>query len=112
MQTHNDESTDVLQSLVYTLLDIFDATRDLYQTLTNKDKRDHEYQLRSKGYPSSRKLDFIDDIEVNSNRAILTDKLALLRRYEDGLREVGSGFAVGDGKFPHAIHSRAQADLR
>ncbi len=82
---------------MYTLLDVFDATRDLYQTLSNKDKRDHELQLRSKGYPSSRKLEFIDDIEINGNRAILTDKLALLRKYEDGLRDIGSTFAVGDG---------------
>ncbi|KAF2632605.1 hypothetical protein BU25DRAFT_405926 [Macroventuria anomochaeta] len=94
--THNDESTDVLQGLVYTLLDVFDATRDLYQTLTNKDKRDYELQLRLKGHPSSRKLESIDDTKVSGNRAILTAKLALLRRYEDGLRDVGSEFAVGD----------------
>lgn len=87
----------MLQSIVYKLLDVFDATRDLYQTLSNKDKRDHELQLRSKGYPSSRKLEFIDDTEINGNRAILTDKLALLRRFEDGLRDMGSEFAIGDG---------------
>ncbi|KAH6620065.1 hypothetical protein C7974DRAFT_415300 [Boeremia exigua] len=91
-----DDSKDVLQGVVYTLLDVFDATRDLYQTLTNKDKRDHELKLRSKGYPVSRKLEFIDDAEINGNRAILTDKLALLRKYEDGLRDFGSDFAVGD----------------
>lgn len=83
---------------MYTLLEVFDATRDLYETLTKKDKRDHEQHLRSKGYPNSRKLEFIDDSGANGNRAILTDKLALLRRYEDGLRDVGSEFAVGDGK--------------
>ncbi|KAJ8105272.1 hypothetical protein OPT61_g10281 [Boeremia exigua] len=94
--TRSDEPTDVLQGIVYTLLDVFDATRDLYQTLSNKDKRDHELQLRSRGYPSSRKLEFVDDAEVIGNRAILTDKLALLRRYEDGLRDFGSKFAVGD----------------
>lgn len=86
---------------MYTLLDVFDATRDLHETLTTKEKRDYELQLRSKGYPSSRKLEFIDDNAANGNRAILTDKLALLRRYEDGLRDVGSDFAVGDGK-PHS----------
>ncbi|KAJ4984138.1 hypothetical protein SVAN01_10370 [Stagonosporopsis vannaccii] len=91
-----DDPTDVLQGIVYKLLDVFDATRDLYQTLSNKDKRDYELQLRSKGYPSSRKLEFVDGTEVNGNRAILTDKLALLRRYEDGLRDVGSEFAIGD----------------
>lgn len=95
-RTHSHEPTDLLQGIVYTLLEVFDATRDLYQTLTNKDKRDHEQKLRSNGYPSSRKLEFIDAAEVNGNRAILTDKLALLRRYEDGLRDVGATFAVGD----------------
>ncbi|KAF3046714.1 hypothetical protein E8E11_007524 [Didymella keratinophila] len=94
--THSHEFTDVLQGIVYTLLEVFDATRDLYQTLTNKDKRDLEQKLRSNGYPSSRKLEFIDDAEVNGTRAILTDKLALLRRYEDGLRDAGPTFAVGD----------------
>lgn len=98
MQTHSSESTDILQGLVYTLLEVFDATKDLYQTLTNKDKRDFELQLRSKGYPVTRKLEFIEDNEVNGTRAILTDKLALLRRYEDGLRDVGSEFAIGDGE--------------
>jgi hypothetical protein len=88
-----------LQGIVYTLLEVFDAARDLYQTLTNKDKRDLEQKLRSNGYPSSRKLEFVDDVEVNGNRALLTDKLALLRRYEDGLRDVGPTFAIGDGTF-------------
>lgn len=88
---------DVLQSIAYTLLDVFDATRDLYQTLTNKDKRDLELQLRAKGYSgSSRQLDYVDDAGVSGKRGILTDKLAVLKRYEDGLRDVGDGFAVGD----------------
>ena len=81
---------------MYALLEVFDATKDLYEALTNKDKRDHEQQLRSKGYP--RKLEFIDDTGANGTRAILTDKLALLRRYEDGLRDVGPEFAAGDGE--------------
>lgn len=88
----------MLQGIVYALLEVFDATRDLYETLTTKDKRDYELQLRSKGIPASRKLEIIEDNAANGNRAILTDKLALLRRYEDGLRDVGSDFAVGDGK--------------
>lgn len=92
----DDESTDILQGIVYKLLDVFDATRDLHQTLSDKDQRDYELQLRSKGYPSARKLEFVDDSKVNGNRAILTDKLALLRRYEDGLRDLGSEFAIGD----------------
>ncbi|KAF1934052.1 uncharacterized protein M421DRAFT_111689 [Didymella exigua CBS 183.55] len=94
--SHSREPTDVLQGVVFTLLEVFDAARDLYQTLTNKEKKDLEKKLRSKGYPSSRKLEVIDDTEVDGNRAILTDKLALLRRYEDGLRDVGPAFAVGD----------------
>lgn len=96
---------------MYKLLDVFDATRDLYQTLSNKDKRDYELQLRSKGYPTSRKLDFVDDTGINGNRAILTDKLALLRRYEDGLRDVGSEFAIGDGESSYAVHAITSADL-
>jgi hypothetical protein len=84
---------------VYTLLDVFDATRDLYQTLTNKDKRELEFQLRAKGYSgSSRQLEYVDDACVTGKRGILTDKLAVLKRYEDGLRDVGDGFAVGDGE--------------
>lgn len=83
---------------MYTLLEVFDATKDLYETLITKDKRDYELELRSKGIPTSRELEIIDDQAANGNRAILTDKLAVLRRYEDGLRDVGSEFAVGDGK--------------
>lgn len=109
MQTHSHDSTDVLQDIVYTLLEVFDATRDLYQTLTNKDKRDLEQKLRSNGYPSSRKLEIIDDAEVNGTRAILTDKLALLRRYEDGLRDAGPTFAVGDGMFSTRIQAWKQS---
>jgi len=84
---------------VYTLLDVFDATRDLYQTLTNKDKRELELHLRAKGYSgSSRQLDYVDDAGASGKRGILTDKLAVLKRFEDGLRDVGDGFAVGDGE--------------
>ena len=93
------------------MLDVFDATRDLYRTLSNKDKRDYELQLRSKGYPGSRRLEFVDDAEINGTRAILTDKLALLRRYENGLRDVGSGFAIGDGLSWYAAYKNALADL-
>jgi hypothetical protein len=109
VQTHSHDSTDVLQDIVYTLLEVFDATRDLYQTLTNKDKRDLEQKLRSNGYPSSRKLEIIDDAEVNGTRAILTDKLALLRLYEDGLRDAGPTFAVGDGMFSTRIQAWKQS---
>ena len=103
MQTVNDHAAsapkDVLQSIVYTLLDVFDATRDLYQTLTNKDKRELELHLRANGYSgSSRQLEYVDDAGVSGKRGILTDKLAVLRRYEDGLRDVGDSFAVGDGE--------------
>lgn len=90
---------------MYTLLEVFDATRDLYQTLMDKNKRDLEQKLRLNGYPSSRKLKFFDDAEVTGTRAILTDKLALLRRYEDGLRDAGPTFAVGDGTFPARVHA-------
>ena len=84
---------------MYTLLDVFDATRDLYQTLTNKDKRELELHLRAKGYSgSSRQLNYVDDAGASGKRGILTDKLAVLKRFEDGLRDVGDGFAVGDGE--------------
>lgn len=96
-QTLQPDTPDLQQAILYTLLDVFDAARDLYQTLTIKDKRDC---ARAKGYVSSRKIDIVDDVAENGTRGILTDKLAVLKRYEDGLRGVGEEFAIGDGGLP------------
>lgn len=96
-QTLQPDTPDLQQAILYTLLDVFDAARDLYQTLTIKGKRDC---ARAKGYASSRKIDIVDDVAENGTRGILTDKLAVLKRYEDGLRGVGEEFAIGDGGLP------------
>lgn len=89
-----------MQALVYTILDVFDATRDLYQTLRKKEKRDHEQDLRARGYPSSRKIEYVDDYETGGDESIVVDKAAVTRQFEIGFQDVGSQFAVGDGTIP------------
>ena len=93
------DSVHVAQSLVYALLDVFDATKDLYQTLREKDKRDYEQSLRTRGYPSGRRIDYVDDDAPDSGgESLVMDKAAVTRQFEIGLDEIGSPFAVGDGK--------------
>jgi hypothetical protein len=87
-----------MQDLVHTMLDVFDAARDLHQTLSIKEQRDHELRLRAKGYPSSRGIEFVKDSDVSGEEAIMMDKTALKRQFETGLREIGPQFAIGDGK--------------
>jgi hypothetical protein len=87
-----------MQNLVYTMLDVFDATRDLHQTLSMKEQRDYELRLRAKGYPNSRGIEFVKDSELSGEEAIMMDKTAVKRQFETGLREVGPQFAIGDGK--------------
>lgn len=94
-QTLQPSTPDLQQAILYTLLDVFDAARDLYQTLAIKERRDN---ARAKGYVSSRNVELVDDAEDNGTRGILTDKLAVLKRYEDGLRVVGEEVAIGDGE--------------
>lgn len=88
------DPANVAQSLTYTLLDVFDATRDLYQTLRSKQKRDYEQNLRSRGYRTS--IDYLED-ELDGEEEIVMDKAAVLRQFDIGLQDVGTQFAVGDG---------------
>ncbi|KAK7182215.1 hypothetical protein PSPO01_11688 [Paraphaeosphaeria sporulosa] len=87
------DPANVVQALVNTLLDVFDATRDLYQTLKSKQRRDYEHNLRSRGY--RRSLDHVDD-GPDGEEEIIMDKAAVLRTFDVGLDEVGTQFAVGD----------------
>lgn len=84
----------MVQSLTHTLLDVFDAARDLHQTLKSKQKRDYEANLRSRGY--RRSVDYIDD-GPDGEEEIVMDKAAVLRQFDNGLDHVGGQFAVGDG---------------
>lgn len=84
-----------MQALVHTLLDVFDATRDLYNTLKNKEKRDYENSLRAKGYPDSRRIEYIED--GPSDEGIVMDKAAVTRQFDIGFQDIGTQFAVGDG---------------
>lgn len=85
----------MVRSLTYTLSDVFDAARDLYQTLKSKQKRDYEANLRSRGY--RRGVDYMDD-GPDGDQEIVMDKAAVLRQFDNGLQDVGPQFAVGDGK--------------
>jgi hypothetical protein len=89
---------NVVQALVYTLLDVFDATRDLYQTLKVKEKRDYEASLRAKGYPTLRRIEYVEDESVGKDEGLVMDKTAVTRQFEMGYQKMGSEFAVGDGK--------------
>ncbi|KAF2273641.1 uncharacterized protein EI97DRAFT_383206, partial [Westerdykella ornata] len=94
----------VVQALVHTLLDVFDATRDLYNTLKNKEKRDLENSLRSRGYPDSRKIEYVD--ETASDEGIVLDKAAVRKQFEIGLSDVGDLFAIGDVVSQTALQSQ------
>jgi hypothetical protein len=85
-----------VQSLVYTLLNVFDATRDLYDTLRSKERRDYERSLRSRGYPESRRLEYVDN-DYTNDEGIVMDKAAVMRQFDIGFQDVGAPFAVGDG---------------
>ncbi|KAF1831846.1 hypothetical protein BDW02DRAFT_581755 [Decorospora gaudefroyi] len=97
---------NVMQALVYTLSDVFDATRDLYQTLTIKEHRDYEQNLRSKGYPTSRRVEYVKDESLGSDEAIVLDKIAVTQRFEDGYRALGEEFAMGDATSHTALQSQ------
>lgn len=89
------DPANVVQALVNTLLDVFDATRDLYHTLKSKQRRDYEHNLRSRGYRKS--IGYVDD-DPDGEEEIIMDKAAVLRTIDVGVEEVGTQFAVGDGK--------------
>jgi len=96
-QNPPDDPANVVQSLVNTLLDVFDATRDLYGTLTAKEQRDYEENLRSKGYPASRRIEYVKDDRLGSDEAIVTDKAVVMRQMDIGCETLGAQFAMGDG---------------
>lgn len=79
-------------------MDVFDATRDLYETLTVKEQRDYEQNLRSKGYPASRRIEYVKDERLGSDEAIVTDKAVVTRQFDIGYQTIGVEFAEGDGK--------------
>ncbi|KAJ4358766.1 uncharacterized protein N0V89_003350 [Didymosphaeria variabile] len=87
------DPANVVQALVNTLVDVFDATRDLYQTLKSKQRRDYEQNLRSRGY--RRSIDYVDD-GPDGEEEIVMDKAAVRRVFDNGLQDVGSQFALGD----------------
>lgn len=90
---------NVVEALVYTLYDSCDAARDLYQTLKIKEKRDYEQSLRSKGYPSSRRIEFVDDESFGKDANFALEKVAITQQFEVGYRKYGEQFLVGDCTF-------------
>ena len=86
-----------MQALVCTLLDVFEATRDLYRTLTTKEQREYEQNLRAKGYPVSRRVEYVNDERLGSDEAFVTDKAAVTRQFDIGYQALGAEFAMGDG---------------
>ncbi|KAH8693316.1 hypothetical protein GQ44DRAFT_719687 [Phaeosphaeriaceae sp. PMI808] len=99
MATHQNRSVDptnVVQALVYTLLGVLDATRDLYQTLKIKERRDYELSLQSKGYPTSRRIAYVEDEDLAEDEDLVMDKEAITRQFKIGYQKLGSQFAIGD----------------
>jgi len=97
MQQSRVDPANVVESLAYTLLEVLNATRDLYKTLRIKEKRDHETLERSKGYPPSPVSDHLDDDAAAGNASIVLDKAAVKREFDHGMDTLGPPFAVGDG---------------
>lgn len=82
---------------MYILAGVFDATKDLYRNLAIKEQREYEQNLRSKGYPASRRIEYVRDERLGSEEAIMTDRKAVVRQFEMGYHAMGSEFAMGDG---------------
>ncbi|KAF2192795.1 hypothetical protein K469DRAFT_694838 [Zopfia rhizophila CBS 207.26] len=100
------DPANVVQALVQTLLDVFEATRDLYKTLRSKEKRDHDKLLRSKGYPDTRRSEYVDEDDAVDDESILLDKAAVTREFEIGFQDLGAQFAVGDVITQTALQSQ------
>lgn len=96
------DPNNVVQALVYTLLGAFDATRDLYQTLQVKEKRDYETNLRSKGYPTTRRLEYVEDGSLGTDEDLIADQAAVTRQFEIGYQQLGTQFAEGYGESPES----------
>lgn len=99
------DPTHVVQALVYTLLDVFDATRDLFQTLKVKEKRDYELTLRSKGYPATRRIEYVEDETLGRDEDLVMDKAAVTRQFKIGFQKTGVQFAIGDVQTHVAIQA-------
>lgn len=82
---------------MYILADVFDATKDLYRSLTIKEQKEYEQNLRAKGYPPSRRVEYVREESLGSEDAIMTDKSTVIRQFEKGYHAMGSEFARGDG---------------
>lgn len=93
----------MVQSLVYILSGVFDATRDLYRTLSLKEQREYEQSLRS----YSRRSEYVSDERLGSEEAIMTDKATMVRQFEIGYHAMGTEFAMGDGMHFSAVPSCA-----
>ncbi|CAA9965343.1 hypothetical protein PTMSG1_08702 [Pyrenophora teres f. maculata] len=101
------DPASVVQALVCTLLGVFDATRDLYHTLTTKEQRVYEENLRAKGYPVSRRAEYVNDERLGSDEAFVTDKAAVTRQFDIGYQALGAEFAMGDV----TVHAALQAQI-
>ena len=58
----------------------------------------YEQNLRSKGYPASRRIEYVKDERLGSDEAIVTDKAVVTRQFDIGYQTIGVEFAEGDGK--------------
>jgi hypothetical protein len=83
------DPSHVVQALLYTLLNVFDAARDVHQTLSTKEKRDFEQ--------CSRRIEYVEEDGLASDAGIVMDKAAVMRQFEIGYETLGVEFAVGDG---------------
>jgi hypothetical protein len=106
-----DPDHHVVQALVYALSDAFDTATDLYQTLKIKERRDYEQSLRSKGYPSSRRIEYVDDRSFGKDEDPALDKAVVTRQFEIGYRTYGERYAVGDGQYYANIQDVSNPDL-
>lgn len=100
------DPANVIQALVYTLLDVFDATRDTLITLRQKERRDREDRLRAKGYPDSRRFEYVDEENLAGEEGVVLDKNAVTREFELGFQDIGAQFAVGDVVSQTALQSQ------
>jgi len=102
MRATNFDHTSVVQALVYTLFDVFDAARDLYETLAIKELRGYEGNLRTKGYSSSKRVEYVKYENLGHEEKILMDKAAVKRQFDLGYLKFGTEFATGDS-FAHTL---------
>lgn len=100
------DPANVTQALVYTLLDVFDATRDTLITLRKKEIRDREDRLRARGYPESRRIEYVDEESLGSDEGVVLDKSAVTREFELGFQGIGAQFAIGDVVSQTALQSQ------